>query len=410
MATIRDRFLSEMCDALSSDRKLGSCDRDMQFFIEMQKKRVKDKGLWLDYDFIRGGSDPKGKEMPNVWEDGYYFAKMWMGSASYRLVLKKDGRIIYKKRKNVNVPIIVMDAIKGAPIGDDIYVCPNCAHPAKIRDLTQGCPYCDTKFKMDELYPKVTNFNMVRDYTDIFLDLIPWFIFGVLAGISVLIAMLILLLGWVLAGHQAPSEMVLSFLMSVAHLAFVFPFVVVAGVFMVGFVTEMIKTVVLLATFSSHKYFETEMKKYGQEYMSHFFMSKLVSKLKTVIFCDDPGELPFYSGGALPEEMKDIVDVFFRGAVDYKNVFLEGNIAHVDADVYTEILWEKNGRAKKRDRIFHVRMMKNVDRPLKMTFSVTKFACENCGASFDATRNRHCPFCGSAYKVENEDWVIESIT
>ena len=81
----------------------------------------------------------------------------------------------------------------------------------------------------------------------------------------------------------------------------------------------------------------------------------------------------------------------------------------MDADVYTEIVSEKNGRAKKRERIFHVRMMKNVDKPLKMTFSVTKFMCEGCGASFDATKNKHCPFCGSEYKVENEDWVIESI-
>ncbi|MBQ3787116.1 MAG: hypothetical protein II799_07545 [Lachnospiraceae bacterium] len=408
MATIRDRFLSEMCDALSTDRKLTSCDRDMQFFIEMQKKRVRDKGLWLDYDFTRGGTDSRGKEMPNVWEDGYYFAKMWMGSASYRLVLKKDGKVIYKKRKNVNVPIIVMDAIKGAPIGDDIYVCPNCAHPAKIKDLTQGCPYCDTKFKMDELYPKVTNFNMVRDYSDVLWDLVPWLIFGILAGVVAAVTLVVVMVCWLASGHQA-SDMAVAMFMSAARLVVALPFIIVFGVFMVGFAVEMIKTVILLVTFSSHKYFETEMKKYGQEYMSHFFMSKLVSKLKTVIFCDEPQELPFYSGGPLPAEMKDIVDIFFRGAVDYKKVFLEGNIAHVDADVYTEIVSEKNGRAKKRERIFHVRMMKNVDRPLKMTFSVTKFMCEGCGASFDATKNKHCPFCGSAYKVENEDWVIESI-
>ena len=408
MATIRDQFLSEMCDALSTDRKLNSCDRDMQFFIEMQKKRVRDKGLWLDYDFTRGGTDSRGKEMPNVWEDGYYFAKMWMGSASYRLVLKKDGKTIYKKRKNVNVPIIVMDAIKGAPIGDDIYVCPNCAHPAKIKDLTQGCPYCDTKFKMDELYPKVTNFNMVRDYSDVLWDLVPWLIFGILAGVVAAVTLVVVMVCWLASGHQA-SDMAVAMFMSAARLVVALPFIIVFGVFMVGFVVEMIKTVILLVTFSSHKYFETEMKKYGQEYMSHFFMSKLVSKLKTVIFCDEPGELPFYTGGPLPAEMKDIVDIFFRGAVDYKKVFLEGNIAHVDADVYTEIVSEKNGRAKKRERIFHVRMMKNVDRPLKMTFSVTKFMCEGCGASFDATKNKHCPFCGSEYKVENEDWVIESI-
>ena len=408
MATIRDRFLSEMCDALSTDRKLTSCDRDMQFFIEMQKKRVRDKGLWLDYDFTRGGTDSRGREMPIVWEDGYYFAKMWMGSASYRLVLKKDGKVIYKKRKNVNVPIIVMDAIKGAPIGDDIYVCPNCAHPAKIKDLTQGCPYCDTKFKMDELYPKVTNFNMVRDYSDVIWDLVPWLIFGILAGVVAAVTLVVVMVCWLASGHQA-SDMAVAMFMSAARLVVALPFIIVFGVFMVGFAVEMIKTVILLVTFSSHKYFETEMKKYGQEYMSHFFMSKLVSKLKTVIFCDEPRELPFYTGGPLPAEMKDIVDIFFRGAVDYKKVFLEGNIAHVDADVYTEIVSEKNGRAKKRERIFHVRMMKNVDRPLKMTFSVTKFMCEGCGASFDATRNKHCPFCGSAYKVENEDWVIESI-
>lgn len=42
-------------------------------------------------------------------------------------------------------------------------------------------------------------------------------------------------------------------------------------------------------------------------------------------------------------------------------------------------------------------------------FSITSVACPNCGGSFDAVRQKVCPYCGSEYHMENEGWVIEDM-
>ena len=107
--------------------------------------------------------------------------------------------------------------------------------------------------------------------------------------------------------------------------------------------------------------------------------------------------------------MQDIVDIFFRGAMEYKNVQVVDNIAYVDADIYTEVLTESGGKAKNSDRIFSIRMKKNLSKKTALDFSVSKFMCPTCGKSFDAYKYRNCPACGSAYKMEDADWVIESI-
>ena len=35
--------------------------------------------------------------------------------------------------------------------------------------------------------------------------------------------------------------------------------------------------------------------------------------------------------------------------------------------------------------------------------------CPSCGASFNAYKHKNCPACGNTYKMEDADWVIDSI-
>ena len=431
MGNIMMKFLEEMGDALSSDRKLTSCDRDMQLFNEIQKKRLKSRGLELDYDFMGRGFHAEGQEHGNEWKDGHYVAKIWSASSFYTRVLKRKNKVINKHKKTVSVWAMVLDYLNGERIDDDICVCPNCGNPAKVKELTEGCPYCGTMFKTEELYPKVINYNIVYDpsrqpkefwkptliFTAIFTGCI-WLSIP-LAFIIALLLMVLLTVMFKAIGHGTSDDLLnmgkAVFGIAGGYSAFVFfpaPFI--------GYVLSLIPTLArlgregarsaaLLATFNSHKMFEEEMKKYGQEYMENHFMGQTVSKMKAAIYSDNPDDLPFYEGGPLPEETKNIVDVFFRGAVDYKKVEVIDNIAHVDCDVYTEILTENKGKAKNRDRIFHVRMKKNVNNRTSLDFSVSKFMCPTCGKSFDAYKYKRCPSCNNVYKVEDADWVIEAI-
>ena len=99
MANINQVFLAEMSDALSTDRRLTSCDREMQQYVDIQKERLKKKGLALDYDFTGRGISPDGHETGWEARDEHYFARMWTSSNKYKRELKKNGKTIKKKKK-----------------------------------------------------------------------------------------------------------------------------------------------------------------------------------------------------------------------------------------------------------------------------------------------------------------------
>ena len=171
MANIQQQFLSELSDALSTDRKLSCCDREVQNYVDIQKDRLKKKGLLLDYEFTPRGHNPEGREMGREAKDEHYIAKMWTSTTKYTRLLQKNGKRINKKKMNANVWSVVINYLNGQNMGDEIYTCPSCGNPEKIKALTEGCPFCGTSFKMDELYPKVTSYNIVEDYSKENLDL-----------------------------------------------------------------------------------------------------------------------------------------------------------------------------------------------------------------------------------------------
>lgn len=43
-------------------------------------------------------------------------------------------------------------------VENEDYVCPNCGAVSTVKGLLDGCDYCNTFFKIDELFPKVTNY------------------------------------------------------------------------------------------------------------------------------------------------------------------------------------------------------------------------------------------------------------
>ncbi|MBO6089430.1 MAG: hypothetical protein J6P37_03860 [Lachnospiraceae bacterium] len=423
MANIQQQFLSELSDALSTDRKLNTCDREVQNYVDIQKDRLRKKGLLLDYEFTPRGHNPEGREMGREAKDEHYVAKMWTSTTKYTRLLQKNGKRINKKKMNADVWSVVINYLNGQNMGDEIYNCPNCGNPEKIKALTEGCPYCGTSFKMDELYPKVTAYNIVEDYSKEKKEMLKFYLivsaitFGVLLVLVPILAVIFGGLGAVVmfmlkADPEAIMHMIMLPAGAVAYGIFTAPFMslFIGGMILFGkLLIGAAKSAPLLATFASHKKFEEELKKYGQDYMQEYFMSQTVAKMKSAIYSEDARELPFYEGEALPAEMKDIVDVFFRGAMDFKSVEVRNDIAYVSADVYTEVLRESNGKARESERIFHVNMRKNLSKKNDLAFSISKFMCPTCGVSFNAYKHKNCPACGNAYKMEDADWVIDSI-
>ena len=57
----------------------------------------------------------------------------------------------------------ITDVVTGTHPDNDPYSCPNSGVVSTIAALQNGCSYCGTRLKMDELFPKITSYYFLED-------------------------------------------------------------------------------------------------------------------------------------------------------------------------------------------------------------------------------------------------------
>lgn len=165
----------------------------------------------------------------------------------------------------------------------------------------------------------------------------------------------------------------------------------------------------LLPTLGSGSRFTRQMKKYSPDFSYEYFSNKVISLLKMIIFSDKPSELPVYTGGPLGNMFENVIDVFYTGAIGLKKFRVEGDFCFVTVDIFLDNLYDNGKRIFERRNKYRIQVKKNISKPVNMHFSIRHLQCRGCGMSFDATKEKHCPGCGTAYVLENEDWVVTGI-
>ena len=83
-----------------------------------------------------------------------------------------------------------------------------------------------------------------------------------------------------------------------------------------------------------------------------------------------------------------------------------GNMLSMTLRTWWSSYTYENGRIRKKGDLIDVTIIRNVANMQAPGFSISAVGCPQCGGSFDAVRQRNCPFCGNTYHMENENWVI----
>ena len=132
--------------------------------------------------------------------------------------------------------------------------------------------------------------------------------------------------------------------------------------------------------------------------------------MKILIFTDDRSRISVYDGPEFDGSgLDDIVDAQFDGAISLNGGRVEGEYCYLDLNVYMTDVYCRGSGLKQKSDCFQVGLCRNISRPADYGFSVKKVGCKSCGASFDATRERFCPFCRTRYDLREDDWVISLI-
>ncbi|MBO5087697.1 MAG: hypothetical protein J6C01_03395 [Lachnospiraceae bacterium] len=407
-SSLFETFAIELMESTKEKVVPTSGDQDLQYATELWQDRLQRKGLDLDYDFMNRGAFTKDDPRMH-WKgsDDRYINSMNVRSCELTRTVQRGGKRIYKKAERKLFYQFSTDVKEGAVVGEDLYTCPNCSAVATIASLQQGCEYCGTCFEMDDLFPKVTNYFFVPDTSgteeenkrDMLNRMLPCgaviflitLLTGLASGDNTFLVLFAAVLGGVFGGAiMGWLLMLVSVLGSVGSQA--------KDTLGMGF-----------NVFGSSGKFKKKMQQYSPEFSYEYFTAKVISLAKMLIFAKNVEELPVYVGDGKGELFPDIIDATYHGGVALKEFTLDGDYAKLIVEAYMEDLHDVDGRIKRRIDKFRIHLRKNVTIPIDYQFSIKKIQCKNCNASFDATKIKSCPSCGTLYEIGDDDWVVTQI-
>ena len=400
-------FRESLGSAIGEGKDIPFADKDINYSIMLQNERLKEKGLELDYNIYSRDENSKKFIAGSSWKDAHYESTVCFSPCGIKRKIKKDGKQRFKDDRKSVLYETVTDVVTGAHPDDDPFCCPNCGTVSTVAGLTNGCPYCGTKFQMDDLFPKVTSYFFLEDAgmtKDEFKK-------GYLICYAVSLVTLYIL-GGILNKDFLPWNLIKS-IPNLLYVLIGFPLVNIVSAY-IFYAYYLIFRLIIKAILSTGKMgtagsrlkFENRMKKICPEFSYEYFTSKAVSLIKTAVFSKNEQELLFYTGGPMNPKMKNIIDLNYGGALGCGKFKDEGNFVTVVTKAYFDVLYAEGNRIYSRSQVFSATFQRRTDVPINLNFSMTKISCPTCGSSYDATKNKICPYCGNEYEITTDDWAL----
>lgn len=407
---IIDKFVDEYSQWTVAGNVPEIASLDVNYALELQKHRLDEHNAKIETAFSTKDSTFKDGAVKcfTVPDKGDY--QTVIGCKDY-----KTTETVYvnnkKKRKSKirqNLYVAVTRLLNQN--ADGALACPNCGAVSGIRELLTGCKSCGTRFIINDLFPKVTNFYAIKEVAGgkkvvknsaIAVVLITMFAFaGSLFFINYK------------NGNLVPenSEFILNIIFCTLYGliggALCGYLLWGLGMFMY-LIFGAIKSLFLLGP---HVRAKTQLPKVMRQidpnFSYEFFIGKVINLMKLMIFSDDYTNLAAYDGKPMQNTFKDIVDISYDGTVRYNTLKTDGNYCYVDITVYTTVTKVDGGALKSSKEKFRVVVCKNIHAIADAGFSIKNVNCRSCGGSFDATREHNCPYCGTPYHLGNDDWVV----
>lgn len=408
--SIFENFALDLKDFTQTKKLPAYGDQDLNYCLELQQKRLRDKNLKMKYDIVPRGLFADGGGMGKSWSDEHYISNMEYRTCKLVRTFYRNQKKIYGREQDSIFYQIITNVYNSEVVGEDLYTCPNCGAVSKIASLQKGCPYCGTFFEMKDLFPKVTNFFFIEDCGGTETEL------KYSIGKVIALCALPSIIGYTVYfySNAAPGEWIIIPLIRGIFAGMLLGAIggyflwAMAKVFNI-FINAGKSMPMLINSAGSEKRFVSQMRQYSPEFSYEYFSDKVVSVLKMIIYSDNAQELPNYVGEPLGNMFSDIVDSSYTGAVALKRFQVQNEYCNIVADVYMEDIYDKSGRIYKKNETIRVFLCKNIQKPINYHFSIMKIQCKSCGGSFDATKRITCPNCGKRYEIGDDDWVVTKI-
>ncbi len=403
---IYEEFAVQLCEWSANGKVPPAGNQDIRYGLTLQKERLTKYHTKIEY-CLTPRTDRQDHVKSAVFSDMHYSNRLvWKAYQRTTRYCTEDGKNLTLNGRELLYTIITRlnhDTAKAA------CSCPNCGAVSEVSTLLDGCPYCHTRFLISDLFPRISNFYFLRDYSlsereaksdqfkwmaagaaAVFIIRIPGVVMDLFHGENLFVLLFSILLSagvGAVAGYFALSLSMFSHIMKDAFKQ-------------VPRASGQIAAKTKLTDF---------MKQYDPGFSFEYFFGKVQSLLKILIFTDDRSRLAVYDG---PEDncnfksFDNMIDAQFEGAISLNDSRVAGDYCYLDLNVYmTDIYYQEDKLVRKSD-LFQIGLCRNINKPVDYGFTIKQVNCKKCGASFDAAREKFCPYCKSQYNLRDDDWVI----
>ena len=372
--------------------------QEIRCAMEQQREHWKRSGLQVHQKIkgIKGAS----REVPAVsYQDRMFVNHIVSSAKMITTTIRDSGGEIYRWTGEAGLSVVIQELKKNTqPPQDMASSCPHCGAPATLAQLENGCPFCDTHFVMEELYPKVTNQFTMRDSQDVKQDLwlLPLFL-AVMIG---------------LAFTVMPEEFRSRGIPEAYSRVMGVPASLIAGLILWGVckalgIFKMAKDLRGGGKLIRSLQFRHQIKKLDPEFSTEYFRDRAMNLFRMMAYSEDPG---VYTACECrrPDSWENVLDAsLYNFGVDKYRI--NGNECSVSITLYLDALIYKQGKVKYKGKKVRMTLRKIITEPTNLGFSVKAVSCPSCAGSFDAEKVKCCPYCGKEYDLVQHDWVVTEI-
>ncbi len=369
---------------------------DLKYNTGLQRQRLSSHGIRLKrvYHFDEQTSTAVS---PLMGKDQRYVTRVPVALCRRENQYFSDAGLLKKDVSETAVCSYVVFAKDQDPRA--AYCCPNCGDINSVAQLLeQGCRSCRTRFILPDLYPRITNFYTIRKKSYNRAKLFPFLLLGILAA---------LVFFFLVSSKQVESGAPYYFTMIVtAFCGLVFGWLLYGIGMLVLLMIDAVSSGPKLSDFNqTRKKLPLFMQQYDPFFSVDFFVGKVNNLLKTLVFTEDYKNCSIYEKND-ENPCRDILDIEYQGVIRLNHASSDSRFVCVDLDLYARTTSIQKNKLRQKDEIFRMQLCRAVGVQDDYNVSFHNIECRFCGASFNAVRERSCPYCHNPYLLRNYDWVV----
>ena len=404
---IYDKFAIELNNWQQGGNVPECCDGDTAYYLKLQRDRLKKKGIQMRDDILPVKGTGFGMATLSR-KTAWYTTDMSYENIHRKMAFVSVQGTLYEREVDQVMYEIIAHTPNDAQTEKITLTCPNCGSLSPVGTLEEGCRYCGSRFKITDLFPRVVNLYFLKSKSiantkmilqkTIVATMTVSFLFLTICGI---LDMKVL--------SDIPVLLAATFFGTLFLGGFLGYILGAVLLVLVQFDTDGQKSISPIKWARTKSKITSTLRKYDPVFSYDKFEGQLVSLIRMATFADRPEELACYRGEKREPHFDDILEMTYTNGTILRKITRDGNKLILSLRTYWVNYCESNGTVNKTGDCIDVVVSRDITKQENPGFSITSVQCENCGGSFDAVRQRCCPYCGNEYHMENEGWIIEDM-